>query len=352
MSRILCLNNGYPTVANPQYTTYVHTIVECLRKAGHEVDLCVIEYNTRISPIYKIWKYLIYWMQILCAGLSKYDIIYVNHLPYAWTIILNRMLRRKTVYVHWHGEELVSQSWFIRHMLAFMRSRISGFKHIVPSYYFKQKLIDIMGVSADCIDVSPSGGVDTSLFRPLENGKKGDNRIVVGFSSALTKGKGADVLLELMRMQADIEQISGRKIAFKVIDYGREAGYYTEQFRKVTTDVEVVSKMPKVQMPNFYNSLSLLLLASVRESLGLVVLEAMSCNRPVITYDLCAFPEFVVPGESGELAHYDVAIEDRVDAIKNALIKVIMNYDMYHPRDIVLKKYSEEAVVEFYKTIQ
>lgn len=353
MSRILCLNNGFPTKTNPQYTTYVYTIVECLRKAGHDVDLLVIKYNKQIKPWYKAWKYCVYWMQVLCKCLNKYDIIYINHLPYAWPIVLNKTLRRKKVYIHWHGEELVSQSGFIRHVLNFLRPRMTGFRHIVPSYYFKHRLMDIMGVPADVIDVSPSGGVNTDMFRPLENTIDNNGRMIIGFSSALTTGKGADVLLEIMRSQADIEQKTGRKIAFKVIDYGREAEYYTEQFRKVTKDVEIVGKMSKERMPYFYNAISVLFLGSVRkgESLGLVVLEAMSCNRPVVTYDLCAFPEFVISGVSGELVHYDENRDVCIGAMKEALIKLIENYDMYHPRDVVEKRYSEETVVQYYRTL-
>lgn len=352
-SRILCLNNGYPTEANPQYTTYVHTIAECLRKAGHDVDLLVIRYRKPIKPAYKAWKYLAYWMRVLCRRFDRYDMVYINHLPYAWPAVLNKTLRRTKVYVHWHGEELVSQSWFIRHVLQFLRPRMQGFNHIVPSGYFKQKLVEIMGVAPDRIAVSPSGGVDTTVFCPISDAGKEAGRIIVGFSSALTTGKGANVLLELMKEQTEIERASGRKLSFKVIDYGREAGYYTEQFRQATDDVEIVGKMPKDRMPLFYDSISLLLMASKRESesLGLVVLEAMSCNRPVITYDLCAFPEFVIPGVSGELAHYSTDMQACVVSMKEALIRAITHYDEYHPRDIILENYSEDSVVEYYKSL-
>lgn len=352
MSRVLCINNGYPTDANPQYTTYVHTIVECLRKAGHAVDILVIRYNRPIRPAYKAWKYLMYWCKLLFRRFERYDIVYINHLPYAWPVVFNRSLRRVQVYVHWHGEELVSQSWFIRRTLRLLHPRMAGFRHIVPSEYFKRRLIEIMAVAPERIAVSPSGGIDTEMFRPLADRKRSDGKVVIGFSSALTTGKGADILLELMRKQDEIEQITERGVAFKVIDYGREAAYYTDQFRRASQSVEIVDRMPKSNMPLFYNSISLLLMGSVRESLGLVVLEAMSCDRPVVTYDLCAFPEFVVSGVSGELAHFTDDKSARVEAVKSALVKVISHYDDYHPRRIVLERYSQETVVAYYKTLQ
>ena len=351
MKKILFLNNGYPTSFNPQYTTYVHTIANCLRKSGGDVDLLVIKYNRKITPLYKWCKYLVYWLRTLFVSLREYDMVYINHLPFVWTIMLNRGIRGKEVYVHWHGGELVSKTFFIRQTLAFIRPRACQYRHIVPSRYFKRKLMEILGVPDHLIAVSPSGGVDTKRFAPFKAVES--DRFVIGFSGALTTDKGADVLLRLMRDKGDIERAIGRKVMFKVINYGREASFYVPLFREATDDIEIVEKMPKEQMPEFYNSLLLLLLSSVRigESLGLVVLEAMSCDLPVVTFDICAFPEFVRSGLSGELAAYSSDIDKRVEEVKKAIVKIADTYSSYSPRTVIEKEYSEESVIEFYRKL-
>ena len=82
MKKVLFLNNGYPTTFNPQYTTYAQTIANCLRKAGCDVDLLVIRYNRKMTLLYKLIKYIIYWFRALFVNLKNYDVVYVNHLPF------------------------------------------------------------------------------------------------------------------------------------------------------------------------------------------------------------------------------------------------------------------------------
>lgn len=352
MKRILFLNNGYPTSFNSQYTTYASTIANCLKKAGYNVDLLVIRYNRRITFVYKIVKYIFYWMRALSVNLKDYELIYINHLPFVWPILLNRGLYRKKVYIHWHGGELVSNTFFIRRALKFVSPRICFYQHIVPSFYFKRKLIEILNVPSDLIFVSPSGGVDINLFIPCKK-KANDERFVIGFSGALTTGKGADMLLELMKVKDEIEHIVNKKVIFKIINYGKEANYYIPLFKRATEDIEIVDKMHKKNMPSFYNSISILLFPSIRmgESLGLVVLEAMSCNRPVVTFDIRAFPEFVRSRISGELVVYSFDLRSRVEEMKKAIIKIANNYSVYSPRTVVENEYSEKSVVEFYRKL-
>lgn len=64
--------------------------------------------------------------------------------------------------------------------------------------------------------------------------------------------------------------------------------------------------MKKTDMPTFYNNADILLIFSKHESLELVVLEAMSCDLPVIANNVCAMSEFVMLGETGELVNLDI----------------------------------------------
>ena len=77
----------------------------------------------------------------------------------------------------------------------------------------------------------------------------------------------------------------------------------------------------------------------------------MSCGIPVITYDICAFSEFVISGVSGELVKYTKDKKRDVEEFEKAIIKIIENYDLYAPRKIVLERYSEQTVVDFYKSL-
>lgn len=349
MKKLLCINNGYPSKRNPQFTTYIQTIENCLRRSGYDVELLVIKYNKNITPIYKMLKYILYWLKALFVDFSDYDIIYVNHIPFVWPILFNRTLNKSKVYVHWHGDDLVSKTCYIKWSLNLIRRHGTGFRHITPSHYFKRKLVEIMGYKADEIYVSPSGGINTLLFKPKS--KTGCDKIVIGYSSGLMRSKGADVLYEIIKKKYEIEKLTNRQIFFKLINYGKEADSYITKFKEYESSIDIVEKLSKGKMPDFYQSIHILIMPSKGESLGLVALEAMGCGVPVVTHNLCAFPEFVLPGKSGELVDYCDDLNLRSSAFINAIIKTIDNYNNYHPEDVVVSNYSESSVVESYRTI-
>ncbi len=349
MKRLLCINNGYPTNRNPQFTSYIKTIANCIEKSGVSVDLFVIEYNNKISLLNKSIKYIQFWFKAAYINLNIYDVIYINHLPFVWPILFNRLLDNKKVFVHWHGNDLISDSFFIKHTLNLINKKSLGFKHITPSQYFKEKLMEIMKYPSDDIYVSPSGGVNTTLFSPKL--RPMSENVIIGYSASLIKSKGADLFLEIIKKKKEIEAICNKRITFKAIDYGTEATYYVDQYKNATTDIEIIDKLPKDEMPSFYKYIDILVMPSLGESLGLVALEAMSCNVPVVTHNLCAFPEFVIPGISGELVDYCDDLNKRTERFIDALIKIINNYADYKPTNIVNEKYSEDIVVELYKKI-
>lgn len=349
--KLLCINNGYPSKKYPKYTSYIQTIVNCLKQANFEVDVFAIRFNGKITPFYKFVKHIQFWIKALFINLNNYNIVYINHLPFVWPILFNHTLNKENVYIHWHGNDLVSNTYFIKCALKLIRKKGKGFKHITPSQYFKRKLIEIMGYNENIVFVSPSGGVNTLLFRPIQNLKI--DEIVIGYSAALMKSKGADTFLEIVRKKTEIESRCDKRISFKLINYGPEAEFYVNRFKDIESNIKIIEKIPKEKMPEFYQSINILIMPSIRmgESLGLVVLEAMSCGIPVVTHNLCAFPEFVVPEESGELVDYCEDLNERSDRFINALVKIIDNYQSYHPVNIVLSSYSEESVIQSYKTI-
>ena len=70
MKRLLCINNGYPTNRNPQFTSYIKTIANCIEKSGVSVDLFVIEYNNKISLLNKSIKYIQFWFKAAYINLN------------------------------------------------------------------------------------------------------------------------------------------------------------------------------------------------------------------------------------------------------------------------------------------
>jgi len=341
--RVLNLNNTLPSRLYPHKVTYIAAIGECMRRAGCEVVDAGIRYERPATALRKAAAYARFWAWCAFSDLSRYDAVYVSHVPFCWPVLLNRSLRGRRLYIHWHGNDLVGRgaSRWLRLLLC--RRQLRRAVHVVPSQYFAGKFAGVYPPVAGQIVVSPSGGVDTGTFAP--SGSTVAGRFVIGFPSELTSAKGADDFAALMERHREIEAALGREVEFAVIRYGAGADEYLRRFESTGARLQVYERMPRGKMPEFYAALSMAAVLSGNESLGLVALEAMSCGVPVLAREVCAFPEFVRSGQSGELVPSDVGTE--------ALLArtIAIGRGSYEPRTVVTGEYSRDAVVAGYRRL-
>ncbi len=345
VSVILLMNNGYPTEQNPKHSSYIKSIKESLEAAGHKVELCCLNSNFK-GKFQHFLRYLKYYLVIYKNDFSRYDYVLMNHYGHFSIPIFKSLSKMKQPVIHWHGEDLFPKSsklnWFFNKSVSALPAHT---KHITPSNYFKQQLFEKYKIPLTEIFVSPSGGIDTSLFTSSNNSKNKDEVLRLGFGSGLTAGKGADFLLKLLENIKQIEKVIGRKIELHYIYYGAEKNRYDlilQQFEQSKRwDV-----MPSDKMVLFYQSIDILLFPTARkqESLGLVSLEAMSCNVPVLGPNAYAVPEYVQSLKSGE-----IFMQGDFDDFKKQLIYMATHLSGYHPRVIVISNYAKSSVVNFYR---
>ena len=72
-------------------------------------------------------------------------------------------------------------------------------------------------------------------------------------------------------------------------------------------------------MYRYYSAADVFVFPGIRESLGLVFLEAQSCGLPVIAFNNAGIPEAVQDGKTGLLVPM-YALEPFVDTIKRLLV--------------------------------
>jgi glycosyltransferase involved in cell wall biosynthesis len=77
-------------------------------------------------------------------------------------------------------------------------------------------------------------------------------------------------------------------------------------------------KIPRAKMFRYHSAADLFVFPGIRESLGLVYLEAQSCGLPVVAFDNAGVPEAVQDGKTGILVPI-YAFEPFADAIKRLL---------------------------------
>jgi len=87
----------------------------------------------------------------------------------------------------------------------------------------------------------------------------------------------------------------------------------------VADRVIFLGKIPRKDMYRYYSAADVFVFPGIRESLGMVFLEAQSCGLPVVAFNNAGVPEAVQDGKTGLLVPM-YALEPFVDAIKRLMV--------------------------------
>ena len=347
MKKILLLNNGYPSAKRPNYVAYIQSMKECLEEAGFHVDLLVMSSDFD-SSAGKYFNFLKYYLRALVFHKYRvYDYIYINNFPYSFIPLIIHFRKMKRMVIHWHGDDIFPGSSFSKYLnkLSYRFIRPDTI-HIAPSSYFALQTERRLSLPAGTVHVSPSGGVDIHAFKQTEE-HQNPSILRLGFASGLIRSKGMELIILLLEKAHEIENLSKRKIEFHYIEYGAEKLKYTDLLSKHSF-VRKHSPYPVNRMSEFYNQIDILLFPSIREaeSLGLVAIEAMACNIPVIASDAFGFKETVIEGVSGERFK-----TNDIHSFYDALIRCIRKLNTYTSRNFIIHHYSRTITAERYKQI-
>jgi glycosyltransferase involved in cell wall biosynthesis len=97
--------------------------------------------------------------------------------------------------------------------------------------------------------------------------------------------------------------------------------------QQVPDRVLFVGKIPRKDMYRYYSAADVFVFPGIRESLGMVFLEAQSCGLPVVAFNNAGVPEAVQDGKTGLLVPMYV-LAPMVDAIKQLLVDKDLRLEM------------------------
>ncbi len=223
------------------------------------------------------WKELVEW-----ADLVWVNTVWLFHYAYALGVV-----NKKTV---WWLHETVAESYVPQYMLeAIDHSEyisIYAVSNLVRSKYqteFPNKMIKILMY-----------GLPEYQSR---NDKKKDKVVFAIIGGLSEEIKGHDVLLNAV---TKLDQSDREKAEFWIVGSGRLRDDTMELVRNLDC-VSLLGELPHEKIPDLYAQLDVVICASRREALSVVVTEAFMNRKLAIVSSAAGNTDYFVPGEDGLL---------------------------------------------------
>ncbi|MBA7541926.1 D-inositol-3-phosphate glycosyltransferase [subsurface metagenome] len=260
-----------------------------------------------LNPLVHI-KWLLFFIpgMLSLTGLmkgNKVNIVHVNGHMYLQGPLAAKLSGAKLV---WHLNDVATPKViriFLLPFLYFMPDRIAVSSKAVARYDFGEN----SAYANNAALLYPP--VDTSRFHPnydvkeyqREFGLKGSDK-VVGIVGNINPTKGYEHFFLAAKMIK--EELSSVK--FLVVGKRLEtAERYWQRLQLLIDDLgirdQVILTGGRTDIPQVMNVIDIFVLASLSEAAPIVVLEAMSCAKPVVATSVGGVPEVVINGENGIL---------------------------------------------------
>jgi glycosyltransferase involved in cell wall biosynthesis len=175
------------------------------------------------------------------------------------------------------------------------------------------------------ITITPFG-VDLSLFKKQHTSRH-DDIFVVGNVKTLAPKYGIDVLIHAFKMV--IDNNPHKRLCLEIVGEGPDKEKLEQLARNLGISEYVIfrGKIENHMLPLVYNAVSVSVSVSDSESFGVVAVEAMACECPVVVSDADGFTEVVANGETGfivpkrDVSSTAAAIQKFID---NPLLRIKM----------------------------
>ena len=347
--KVLLVSNMYPSDKYKHYGVFVKNTKEILEDNGFVVDTVVMTKQT--EKIAKLFSYIyLYSMTVLKGIFNNYDYLYVHFVSHSslGAVLLKRTSKNIKLIFNAHGNDVIADMDFeLKNEKRSKKYLKYADKVIVPSNYFKNAIMEKYNISEDIINVYPSGGVDTAKFVNIDS-KEAKKEVglnnkysYIGYVSRIEKNKGWDVFLKAVKELVDEEKIENEK--FIVIGGGAEEKEFNELVKKLKLKdyLEIRNMVSQEELINIYNSLDIFVFPTYRksESLGLVGLEAMSCETLVIASKNYGPTDYVINKSNGLF----FKPEDPKDLVKKILEMKKMNNEEINK----MKKKARETAIKY-----
>ncbi len=221
-------------------------------------------------------------------------------------------------------DEVIAPSGTIKNVLA---------KHSINNTFTVPNGIDLVRFNRK---------VDGSRVREGLTGTSG-NKIVL-YVGRLSKEKRIDTLLKAARLLKD------KKIKFVIGGTGPAASLYQKMAHNMhLNNVKFTGFISDDMLPKYYAACDLFCLPSTFDTQGIVSIEAMACNKPVVGANYLALKELIKNGKNGEkftpldphsCARKIEKVLNHIDSYKG-MLGTAKQYSVEHTTDLLLDVYKK-----------
>jgi glycosyltransferase involved in cell wall biosynthesis len=287
---------------------------------------------------------------------EDYDVMH-THIPTPWSADWSRIIsniKNKPLVVTYHND--IIGSGVASYIANFynstaLKSLLNSADKIIitqPNYIKYSLYLDKY---EDKIEVIPNG-VDVEKFKPTSLGKARNTLFFLSLLDEFHEYKGLKYLLEAMvivkKTIPDVKLIVGGKgvLLDDYIDTARSMG--------IDDNVEFHGFIPDSKIAEYYSRANVFVLPSVsslQEGFGIVALEAMACETPVITTDIVGISSDLKIEKAG------LTIPPRdAEALADAIIKILSSNDIQsemglNGRSLVEANYTWKGIAEMMEKV-
>ena len=216
---------------------------------------------------------------------------------------------------------------------------------ITPSKSSREGIVSEFKCNKENITVI-NNGLDTDEFSPEDNSKRREHRLITT-ASADVPLKGLDFSLKaLKKLKKDFPNIH-----LVVIGTIKKGGHTEKLIKKLGIDDDVIfkSNLTKNEIKKCYSKSSIAIVSSLYEGFGYPVIEAMSCEVPLIATNVSSIPELTL--------NFAKLIEPKNEEMIYKSVKdILANYDKYKKiafegREHVINQFNWIKITQEYENI-
>ena len=216
---------------------------------------------------------------------------------------------------------------------------------ITPSKSSKEGIVNEFNCAKENINVI-NNGLDTNEFSPIDKTGINKNRLITT-ASADVPLKGLDYSLKALKMLKD----DYPELHLVVIGSPKKGGHTERLIRELELEQDVIfkSNITKEEIRDLYSTSSVAIVSSLYEGFGYPVIEAMSCEVPLIATNISSIPELT--------SEFATLIEPKnEEMIYKSVKNILSDYDEFkqiaiNGRAHVIKNFNWAKITKEYEDV-